>query len=254
MAQDGGKVVSVTHRPLFTPQEILLVLISLRGWVDPRAIVRSEGLCQWKIAMTPSGTEPATFRFVGRTLTTVLPRSQVDMGAVQYCNKFLKGRFINDFYANVWWHSISFMNLSEFSSSVRSMSCLTGCIPSKPNVKRDKHLKNLRVLKTLFPTTSVLTVNSISLWPLCFISLRSSLFMKDHMLYNKIVYCYDVAIYFPARIHRTYFCAMLSVHYLSSCARCPLSWQILIIPKATKKSIYTTFLPSTAPILCDICY
>jgi len=30
-AQDCGKVVSLTHRPLFTPQEILLVLISVRG-------------------------------------------------------------------------------------------------------------------------------------------------------------------------------------------------------------------------------
>jgi hypothetical protein len=53
-AQDGGKVVSLTHQPPL-PQEIHLVIISVRGWIDPRAIVRTEGLCHRKMSMTPSG-------------------------------------------------------------------------------------------------------------------------------------------------------------------------------------------------------
>ena len=67
-AHEGGKVVSPTHQPLFTPQKIFPVLISVRGWVDPRAIVRPEGLCQWKIPITPSGIEPATFWLVAQCL------------------------------------------------------------------------------------------------------------------------------------------------------------------------------------------
>jgi len=56
------------------PQEMPLVFISVRGCVDPRAMVRSEGF------YVNFGIEPVTFRFVAQNFkhcATAVPHQEV---------------------------------------------------------------------------------------------------------------------------------------------------------------------------------
>ena len=62
---DMARVSALCTSYLYS-QEIFLVHISVRGWVDPRAIMQLEGLCQGKIPMIPLGIEAMTFWLVAQ--------------------------------------------------------------------------------------------------------------------------------------------------------------------------------------------
>jgi hypothetical protein len=60
--------LSVLRTSFHLPPGRFLVIISVRGWVDPRAIVRLKGLRQLKNPMTSRWIETATFRLVAQCL------------------------------------------------------------------------------------------------------------------------------------------------------------------------------------------
>jgi hypothetical protein len=69
-ARKGGEVFSLTHRPPLPPG-MILVLILTRGWVDPRALVRSEGNMLLKNPLTPPGIDSGTVRLVAHRVITM---------------------------------------------------------------------------------------------------------------------------------------------------------------------------------------
>jgi hypothetical protein len=91
---DDGEVVSITRRPPFTATGNFLALISARGWDDPRATVRLEGLGQLKNLVTLLGIEPATFRLVAQCLNQLRYRRYTSSRMIKVYYKHVDTNFI----------------------------------------------------------------------------------------------------------------------------------------------------------------
>ena len=99
-AHESGKVVSLTHRPPLPPG-IFLVLIFTRGWVDPRAMVQSEGNMSLKNPLTPPGIDPGTIRLVVQRLNHyATPGPQI---YYVHCTKLVTACYTHP--QPVQWHS-----------------------------------------------------------------------------------------------------------------------------------------------------
>ena len=78
----------------FTPQEIFLILISVRCWVNPRAIVRPKVYVNEKIVIMQSGNEPATIMLVAQRVKQLRHRVLAQLCLLQKRIYWIPGIFM----------------------------------------------------------------------------------------------------------------------------------------------------------------